>query len=172
MKPLDTPRLHLRPFTEQDAAFMLELLNSPTWLRYIGDRGVHTISEARAYLTDRVMKDYDELKFGMYLLELKEEGIPVGTCGLIKRIGLPEVDLGFALHPDFEGKGYGFESAYAVLNHAFTELGMNRLIAITVAYNTRSIHLLEKLGFTLEGKTQLPDDEEELLVYGIDRQPE
>ena len=172
MKSLDTPRLHLRPFTEKDAAFMLELLNTPTWLRYIGDREVHTIPEARAYLTDRVMKDYDELKFGMYLLELKEEGIPVGTCGLINREGLPEVDLGFAIHPDFEGKGYGFESASVVLNHAFSDLGMNRLIAITVAYNTRSIHLLEKLGFTLEGKTQLPDDEEALLVYGIDRQPE
>lgn len=166
MKALETTRLHLGLFSEQDAAFILELLNTPTWLRYIGDRKVHTLDEARTYIRDRIMKDYPTLGFGMYLLELKETGARIGVCGLIRREGLPEVDLGFALHSDYEGQGYGFESASAVLQHAFHDLGMNRLIAITVEYNKSSIRLLEKLGFSLEGTTRLPNDEEELLVYG------
>lgn len=165
MKTLETIRLRLRPFTEQDAPFILELLNTPTWLRYIGDRNIYTLADAREYLRDRVLKEYRQHGFGMYLLEWKETGAPIGTCGLIKREGLPEVDIGFALHPNYEGKGFGFESASAVVHHAFSELGMKSLLAITVDHNKSSIHLLEKLGFTLEGTICLPDDDEELLLY-------
>ena len=169
IKPLETDRLNLRLYTEKDAAFTLELLNTPSWIQYIGDRNVKTLAEARAYIREKILKAYRDHGLGMYVLELKESGDVIGACGLIKREGLPGVDLGFALHPDYEGNGYGYESASAVLAYAFGELGIDQLLAITVHYNESSIRLLEKLGFTLEGTTRLPGDEEELLLYSVSK---
>ena len=168
MRILETERLILRPITEDDAGFTVELLNSPSFLKYIGDRGVKTEEEARAYLHKGPLKSERENGFGLFVLISKESGVAIGTCSLVKRDGLEgEVDLGFALLPEFEGKGYGFESSVEVMRFAKEELGLNRLVAIAVSYNKSSIHLLEKLGFSHEKMIKLPGDEEELMLFGV-----
>ena len=166
MKTLETDRLFIRPITVDDAPFFVELLNNPTFLENIGDRGVRTVEDARVYLLKGPLKSYEEHGFGFGLMVLKENGAPVGTCGLIKREGLDDVDLGFALMPEYQGKGYGFEASKAVLAFGREEIGLTRIVAIVLPGNRDSIHLLEKLGFTYEKMTTLPGDETELMLFG------
>nr|WP_082034358.1 GNAT family N-acetyltransferase [Cohnella kolymensis] len=111
MKVLETERLILRLQTIEDAAFILELLNDPSWVSYIGDRGVRTIDDARNYILKGALDMYARLGFGFYMTELKDGGIPMGICGLVKRDFLEDVDIGFAFLPDFTGKGYAVEAA-------------------------------------------------------------
>src|SRR3982751_3973205 len=148
MNVLETDRLVLRRMSADDADFMLGLLNDPSWLRFIGDRGVRTREDARAYILKGPVDMYERLGFGIYLTELKEEGVPIGICGLVKRDFLEDVDIGFALLPGFWGQGYAYEAASAVMEHAREALGLKRLVAITNPENPRSVRLLEKLGFS------------------------
>jgi RimJ/RimL family protein N-acetyltransferase len=150
MKVLETDRLIIRRLTFEDAAFILELVNDPAWLRFIGDRGVRTLADARNYILKGPMEMYDRLGFGLYLAELKEEGVPIGMCGLIKRDSLKHVDIGFAFLPDFRGKGYAYEAASAVLAYGKNTLGLERIVAIVSPGNDSSIKLLGKLGFQFE----------------------
>src|ERR1051325_3355107 len=113
MKVLETDRLILRHLTVEDSEFILELLNDPSWLRFIGNRGVRTLDDARDYILKSFVAMYERLGFGLYLTELKSEGVPVGICGLIKRDSLEDVDIGFAFLPKFRGEGYAYESASA-----------------------------------------------------------
>ncbi len=165
MNILETNRLILAEQTEDDAAFILELLNTPGWLKYIGDRGVKTIDDARKYIFNGAMKSYRQNGFGLYLTKLKDRNIPVGICGLIKRPGLEQVDIGFAFLPQYEGKGYGFESASAIMKHAREVLGLTVIVAITTKDNTSSIKLLEKIGFSFKEMVTLPGDNEELMLF-------
>ena len=159
MKVLETERLILRRVTVEDDEFILELLNDPAWLRFIGDRGVRTLDAARAYILNTLVSMYERLGFGLYLTELKGEGIPVGVCGLIKRDSLEDVDIGFAFLPEFRGKGYAYESASAVMAYGRRTFDLNRLVAITSPDNYDSARLLEKLGFKFEGTVKLSDDD-------------
>lgn len=163
---LQTGRLVLRRLTPGDAAFMLELLNDPSFLRHIGDRGVRTVEQARDYLRTAPMARYDRSGRGLYVVESKESREPMGICGLLKRKVLKDVDLGFAFLPRFRSKGYAFESAHAVLAHARAALGLERVVAIVSPGNDASMRLLEKLGFKLEGTTRLTVEGSELLRYG------
>ncbi len=162
---LETTRLILRRLMpDDDAPFMLALLNSPGWLQYIGDRGVHTLEDARNYILNGALASYEKHGFGPYVVRLKDETTPLGVCGLFKRENLEDVDLGFAFLPGYMGQGYGFEAASAVINYAESVWGLKRLVAITVPYNTASIHLLKKLGFQFEKMIRLADDAEELML--------
>jgi len=156
----ETPRLQLREVELADAAFFHRLLNERSFLHNIGDRGVRSIADAVSYIQERVRGQYRLLGFGMYLVQRKEDGTPVGTCGLVKRDFLDCPDLGFAFLPEHEGQGYAAEAARAVMAIAASRWGMVQLYGITKLDNHRSVRLLDRLGFRREGFCALPDGEE------------
>lgn len=164
---LETERLSLRHLTVDDADFMLGLLNEPSFLHFIGDRGVRTAEEARNYLLTGPIDSYNRLGFGLYLVELRDGAIPIGTCGLIKREALPDVDIGFAFLPEFWSKGYAYESAAAVLAYGRDVVGLTRIVAIVSTDNDRSRALLGKLGLHFERMITWPDDGSEIELYGV-----
>lgn len=155
MKVLETNRLILRRLSIEDADFILELVNEPSWLRFIGDKGVRSIADARDYILKGPIESYERFGFGLYLAELKDDGTPIGICGLIKRESLNDVDLGFAFLPKFWGNGYAYESASSVMAYGKSALGLNRIIAVTTPDNHSSIKVLEKLGFRFERMVRL-----------------
>jgi RimJ/RimL family protein N-acetyltransferase len=173
MLVFETDRLILRRMSADDAPFILELLNDPSWLRFIGDRGVRTLEDARQYIRNGPVEMYQRLGFGLYLAELKEEHVPIGICGLLKRDSLEDVDIGFALLPNFRARGFAFEAASATMAYGKNVLGLTRVVAITSPDNERSARLLEKLGFRFERMMTLPDDASEVRLFaaGVDRIP-
>ncbi|MDO5975734.1 GNAT family N-acetyltransferase [Flavivirga jejuensis] len=163
---VETNRLLVKKFTLKDASFFKELVNTPNWLKYIGDRNVKTINDAEAYIKNNHFKSYDTLGFGFYKLLLKEENNkPIGSCGLVKREGLDDVDIGFAFLPEYEGKGFGYESSIAVLKIAKEQFHLKKVVAIASPTNLNSIKLLEKLGLIFEKKVKPFEDEKELLLF-------
>jgi RimJ/RimL family protein N-acetyltransferase len=172
MKVLETERLALRRLSAEDAGFILELVNDPDWLRFIGDRGVRTPEAARDYISRNLMPMYERHGFGLYLTELKGRGTPVGICGLIKRDSLEDVDIGFAFLPQFRGKGYGYESAAAVMAYGRRAFGLNRIVAITSPDNDVSARLLEKLGFRFERMVSLPGGGAEVCLFASGVSPQ
>lgn len=162
---LVTERLKLREMTEADAGFMVTLLNDPDFLRFIGDRGVRSEADARAYLRDGAISSYREHGFGMYLAERRSDGAETGVCGLVCRPGLPAPDLGFALLPPYRRAGLAAEGARAVLEFAGGELGLPRILAIATPDNAASIALLEALGMRFRGNVRLPGAETVLRLY-------
>lgn len=166
---LETERLILRQLTVDDAPFMLGLLNEPSFIRFIADRGVRTLDAARAYIQDGYIASYAHHGFGLYLTELKATGEPLGLCGLVRRDGLDDVDLGYAFLPAYWSRGYASEAAAAVLDYARTTLGLARLVAIVSIDNDRSIKLLERLGFQFERMIRLPGDDEEIKLFALEK---
>lgn len=166
MKITETNRLSLRWVEESDAGFILTLLNEPGWLQYIGDKGVHTLEDANRYILNGPRAMYEQKGFGLFLAERKLDHTPIGLCGLIKRDGLEDVDIGFAFLSDYQSQGYAYEAACATVEFA-KEAGIKRLVAITSKDNDPSSKLLEKLGMTFEGYVTLPNDTEELKKYGL-----
>lgn len=164
---IETERLFLRKFTLDDADFMLEMLNTPTWLRFIGDRGVRTVEEAMEYLRNGNIRSYREYGFGFYVVVIKETQESIGICGIVKREGLEDIDIGFAFFPQFMSKGYGYESASATLNYALNDLKIKRIVAIIDPENVSSIGLIKKIGLVFEKMIQLSPKETELLLFGI-----
>jgi len=165
MNILETPRLILRNANADDAPFMLDLLNQPSFIRFIGDRGIRSLDGAREYIETRLVKSYKDNGFGLYITLLKEENLPIGLCGLVKRDGLDDIDIGFAFLAQHESKGYGFESASAVMEYSKNTLGLKRIAGITTPDNEKSIGLLEKLGLKFEKMIKLPNDTEELKFF-------
>ena len=162
---LDTARLALFRLTPDDASFIVELLNDPSFLRFIGDRGVRTEDDARRYIETGPMASYERFGFGLYRVDLKAAAEPIGICGLLKRDTLPDADVGFALLPRFRARGYALEAAAAVLASARAMHGVERVLAITALDNVISIGLLEKLGFRFERRARLSDGAAELNVF-------
>jgi RimJ/RimL family protein N-acetyltransferase len=162
---LETERLILRRLSTDDAEFMLELLNEPSFLRYIGDRGVRNLEQAAQYILDRLVASYERNGFGLYLVELKESGIPIGISGLVKRDILLDADIGFAFLPAYWSKGYAIESAAAVMNHAREDLGLTRIVAINSPDNEASEKLLGKIGLRFERLIKLSEDAEEVRLF-------
>ncbi len=165
MEVAQTERLLLRWLDPGDSAFILELVNDPSWMRYIGDKGVKTIQDAKRYIENGPVEMYQRLGFGLYTVELKENGAPIGICGLIKRDALPDVDLGFAFLPRFWGNGYAFESASAVMSYGREALGLSRIVAILSQDNHRSAKVLEKLGFRFDSTVSLQPGGDQLMLY-------
>jgi RimJ/RimL family protein N-acetyltransferase/uncharacterized damage-inducible protein DinB len=162
---LETDRLIVRRLAIDDAEFILGLLNEPSWLRFIGDKGVRTLDDARDYILNGPVASYQRFGFGLYMTQQKSDGAPIGLCGLLKRDALPDVDIGFALLPAYWGKGYALEVAGAVLEHGRTAHGLRRIVAITNPDNERSIQLLEKLGMRQDGTVRISDAGPELKLF-------
>jgi RimJ/RimL family protein N-acetyltransferase len=165
---LETPRLILRRFTLDDAAFVHAMVNDPDWIEHIGDRGVRTLEDARAYIRDRTLAQYERLGFGMYVVTLRGSGQAVGSCGLIRRESLNDVDIGFAFLPEYRGQGYATEAAAAVLDYGVKSAGLKRIVAIVSAANHRSIRILERIGLRFERMLKLPDENEEIPLYAYE----
>jgi RimJ/RimL family protein N-acetyltransferase len=163
---LETARLVLRRMAPDDAPFLLELLNEPSFLEVIGDKKVRTVEDARGYIENGPMAMYERVGHGLYLTLRKEDGVPIGMCGLIRRDTLPDVDVGYALVPRFWGKGYAYEAVAATVAYGRAALGMGRIVAITSPTNAASMRLLEKCGFHAEGTVRLGD--EELSLFASD----
>jgi RimJ/RimL family protein N-acetyltransferase len=161
---LETGRLVLREFTAGDAEFVLRLLNEPAFLRYIGDRGVHTLDDARRYIADGPVAGKARHGFGLMVVERKSDGAALGMCGVLKRDALPDPDLGFSFFPEYWSQGYALESAQAVMRHAREALGLGRIVAITTPDNEPSIRLLGKLGFRFDRMLNLGGEELRLFV--------
>lgn len=145
---LETDRLVLRQFTPDDAGFILQIVNDPSFIANIGDRGIRTHDDAVTYLLDGPIRSYERHGHGLYLVTLKPSLEPIGICGLLKRIQFDDIDLGYAFLPGFWSRGFAFESATAMLEFARTTLGAARTLALVSPENARSIKLLEKIGFT------------------------
>ncbi len=146
---LRTDRLQLRRLSFLDAAFILELVNEPSWLEFIGDRNVHDLPEACGYI-GKSLDTYERDGFGLFAVELRENGTPVGLCGLMKRETLDDVDIGFALLSRYGGNGYAYEAAAATLAYGVHSLGLRRIVGICSPANHRSIKLLQKIGLQFE----------------------
>ncbi|HTN16179.1 MAG TPA: GNAT family N-acetyltransferase [Chitinophagaceae bacterium] len=164
-----TERLTLREFIPGDAAFILQLLNTESWIRYIGDRDVHTIADAEAYLQNGPISSYRHHGYGLWLVSLNNLNIPVGTCGIIKRDTLDHPDIGFAFLPEHTGKGLAQECAAATVQFAFEHLHLPELWAITLPDNRNSIRLLERVGMSLQEEIPWPQTNEILLKYTISK---
>jgi RimJ/RimL family protein N-acetyltransferase len=168
MNVLTTERLTLRKLSTEDAEFVLALLNEPSFLRYIGDKGVRTLDDARQYILSGPLDSYERNGFGLYLAELKESGLAIGICGLVSRPTLPDPDIGFAFLPTYWSKGYAVESAAGVLTYAREALRLQRILAITSPDNQASGRVLERIGFRYVRVFQLSDGAEDVKLFEID----
>ena len=166
---LETERLLSRQFTIEDTKFIIRLLNTPGWLQFIGDRNVRTEEEAKNYLLNAPIKSFKENGFGLGMVFLKSSGEPIGMCGLIKREALQGVDIGFAFLPEYSGMGYAQEIALATLLYAKEKLNLPVVLAIVMPQNTRSIHLLKKIGLQFQKMIRLAKDGEELMLFSSNR---
>jgi RimJ/RimL family protein N-acetyltransferase len=166
-KTFDTERLHLRPATLDDADFILELLNTPKWIQYIGDRNVKTLEAAQKYIEERMFPQLMRLGFGNYAVIRKSDGKQLGCCGIYDREGLEGVDIGFSFLPEYERKGYAFEASLCLKEAAFSVFNLKKMGAITQEENSASRKLLEKLGLQFVKMIQLGDDPEELCYYEL-----
>ena len=164
-KTFETERLFLKPTSVEDAEFIFELLNSPNWIKNIGDRNINSINDAKKYIQTKMLPQLTKLGYSVYTLILKQDNIKIGTCGFYDREGIKGIDIGFALLPEYEKKGYAFDSTRKLMNVAFNEFGIKEISAITTEENISSKKLLQKLGFQLNGITKLPNDDDELLLY-------
>ena len=165
MKILETDRLGLRRLAVEDAEFIFDLLNQPSFLQFIGDKGVKTIDDARNYILTGPIASYERFGFGLYLAELKPTRAPIGICGLLKRETLDDVDVGFAFLPQYWKQGYAFESASAVMAYGRDVLGVDRIVAITSPDNEASIKVLSKLGLKFERMIRLSEDAPEVKLF-------
>jgi ribosomal-protein-alanine N-acetyltransferase len=168
VKILETERLVLRQLTPDDAEFILELLNDPSFIRNIGDRNVRTIEDACSYILNGPVASYAKNGFGLYLVLLNETQEPIGMCGLIKRDGLEDVDIGYALLPRYWSRGYAVEAAQATKEYAREIIGLKRIVAIVDPVNAGSIRVLEKIGLQYETMVRLSADDINLKLFGAE----
>ncbi len=163
----DTPRLKIREFVVDDAEFVLRLLNEPSFIEFIGDRGVRTLQDAERYLRDGPIASYRQYGHGLMRVSLRDGDVPIGMCGLVKRETLPDPDIGFALLPAFWNQGYITEAAQAAMRHGRETLGLRRILGITTPGNARSIAVLRKLGLSFLEEKPLGDRPEPLKIFGL-----
>ena len=166
-KIFETERLLLRPTNGDDAAFILELLNTPKWLHFIGDRNVKSLEDARDYINNKILPQFRQQGYGNYTVTRKSDGLKVGSCGLYNREGVDGVDIGFGFLPAYEKKGYGFESALKIKDMGINYFKLKQISAITNKENKASRDLLTKLGLQYVKVIQLPDSDEKLMLYRL-----
>lgn len=162
---IETDRLLLNPVSVLDADFVRELYNSENFIEFIGDKNIRSVDDARDYIEKRFLPQIEKLGFGNYIIIRKDSNEKIGSVGVFERDGLEVHDIGFSFLPEFEGKGYGFEAASALLHVAFNEFGLQKISAITSDANISSQRLIEKLGLKYLKNIQLPNDDEELRYY-------
>ena len=164
---LETDRLYLSRLSYGDAEFILQLLNEPSFTKFIGDKGVRNLDDARAYIRDVPLRQYEAHGDGLYRVSLREGGTPIGICGLMRREKIFDPDLGFAFLNAYWSNGYAHEASVAVLEQGRNEFGLQRILAMADAGNRASTGLLEKLGFRYEGVTRMPGEPDEVGLYSI-----
>ena len=164
---LETERLSLRKFILKDASFIVELVNSPGWIEFIGDRNIRTEEDAKAYLESGPLKSYEQNGFGLSMVELRNAKTSIGMCGILKRDNLEQPEIGFAFLPAFTSKGFAFEMANAVMTYARQKLSLPVVSAIVVPNNGASIRLLEKIGMKFIKSFSFPGENEVLWFYSI-----
>ena len=167
MHILDTARLSLRTVAPEDAPFYLELVNTPDFITFIGDRGIRTLDAARGAIASGPVAMQRARGHSIYLVETRADGAPVGMAGLIKRDILDDVDLGYAYLPRYFRQGYAFEAAAALVPHARDAIGLQRLVAITSQHNERSNALLRKLGMRFEKIIHTSPHDPGTRLYGM-----
>ena len=166
---LKTQRLILSKISEDDAGFIYELVNDPDWLRYIGDKDIHDLKDARSYIKNVSMVSYEQHGYGPYLVRLKEGKIRIGISGLFKRDYLDHPDVGFAFLPAYRNKGYATESAAAVLNYGYASLNLTKILAITSRDNDSSARVLEKIGLQFQKIIKTSKDDPGSKLYVLNR---
>jgi RimJ/RimL family protein N-acetyltransferase len=164
---LQTERLQLRWMTLADAELMLAVWNDPAFVRFVGDRGIRTLDEARTTMEEGAMKLYSDYGYGPFRVALRDDDSAIGICGLFRRDGLDDPDIGFATLPGYCGKGYAHEAACAVVDHARHDLGLARLTAIVSPENEASVGLIRKLGLQFERMHHMAGDDDEVAIYGM-----
>ncbi len=165
---LETNRLLLTRLSYDDCEFIVELVNEPSFKRFIGDKDVHSPEDARRYLAEGPIGLYERFGYSLFLVTAKDSDTPAGICGLLQREGFDDPDLGFAFLKRFRHLGYAIESAQAVLKHGFGELGLRRIIAMADPDNEPSVSLLHKLGFKYERKARMPGDDHDINLYALE----
>lgn len=164
---LETSRLLLCHLSEEDAPFILELLNDPAFIRYIGDKAVRSLDDAKDYLRSGPLQSYAQHGFGLFLTILRKDHTSIGISGLLQRDELDDPDLGFAFLPGYRSQGYATEAAAAVLEFG-KGLGMRRIVAITSPDNHNSIRLLQKVGLRFEDTITLGEQTKRVNLYAAD----
>lgn len=164
----ETKRLILKPTDREDAAFFLELYNTPDWIKYIGERNIKTIEAAETFIHEKIRPQFERLSYSNFTVIRKSDKAKIGSCGLYDRDGLAGVDLGFAFLPQYYKQGYGYESAHKVKELAFEKFDLKLLQAISVHYNVASINLLKKLNFQFIKNMHLPNDDEEVMLFQLE----
>ena len=165
MKTYETERLIIKPTNTEDTEFIFEIMNTPKYHKYIGDRNIKSIEDAENYIKNRMLLQYEKVGFGNFTIILKSDDSKIGFCGIYVRPSLETPDIGFAFFEEYEGKGYAFEAASELKKLAKTEFGLQKLSGITVEYNHSSRKLLEKLGLKFQKKFFMEGDPEELMYY-------
>jgi len=160
----ETQRLKIRHYSIDDAEFILTLLNEPSFIENIADKGVRNKQDAIKFLQEGPILSYQKFGFGLNMVELKESGNAIGMCGLLKRDELEDVDIGYALLPEYTGKGYAEEAALGVLKNAQDEHLLRRVVAVTAIDNQGSIRLLEKTGFKFDKMIKFYGEYSQLFV--------
>ncbi len=160
---IETERLQLCSMCTEDAAFMYRLLNSAGWLKFIGDRHIHTIADASIYIDK--LNHNDNIVY--WKVNERNTGDTMGIITLVKRNFLTNVDIGFAFLPEYMGKGYALEATNAILKFLFENEIEVAVMAITDLDNEPSIKLLEKIG--MKFLYQITENGEELFVYQINK---
>jgi len=165
MMIVETPRLRLRKLTVDDAEFVFRLVNEPSFLSNIGDKGVKNLDGARQFILEGPWTCQKRRGYGQFLVELKEGGVPIGVCGLVYRESLDETDVGFALLPEYWKRGFAYEAADAMLQYGHSTLGIDRIVGLTSEENLASISVLEKLGMNFERIVKMSDDDPGTVLY-------
>ena len=165
--PGNTERLRFRRLTLDDTNLMLAVWNDPAFIRYVGDRGIRTLEEARQAMLDGPLMLYEKYGHGPYRIALKNDDTAIGICGIFRRDGLDEPDIGFSTLPKHCGRGYAYEAACAVIDYARADLGLPLLTAIVSPDNAASVGLIRKLGLRFERMYEWPDSDEEVAIYGM-----
>jgi len=168
MRVMETARLNIRRLLPGDAAFVLELLNDPSFIQNIGDRGVRNLESARDYIMLGAIASHEKHGYGLDVVELKATAEPAGICGLVRRDYLDDPDIGFAFLPRFTGLGYAVESATAVFEHAHSVLKLPRVLAIVSPANERSIRVIERIGLRYERMITPPGDSQAVRLFTSD----
>ena len=162
---VETQRLILREITIEDAKFLLRLANEPSFVSNIGDKGLRNLKDAERFILDGYWTNQELPGYGMFLVELKAGGIPIGGCGLLYRKALDVTDIGFAFLPEYWNRGFAYEAAEAILKYGHSTLGVDKIVGLTSADNYSSIKLLKKLGMEFEKTVKMSDDDPGTVLY-------
>ncbi len=168
MTVLETERLVLSRLSYDHCEFIFELVNEPTFKRFIGDKDVNSLEDARRYLREGPIESYEKFGYGLFLVTLKNTEEAAGICGLVKRNEFEDPDIGFAFLRRYRSNGYAGESAEAVLEYGFGSLELGRIIAMADPDNESSVRLLERLGFVYEREVRMPEDDHDISMFAVE----